>query len=133
MILAGLVRRGFNVSVPFGGGQPYDLIVDLGASAYLRVQCKMGWETKGCISFNSRTTDHGRGRQPYLGLADIFGVYFPVGDSIYLVPVAIASGYGVRLRLSDPRNNQRKGIRFAADYALDRWTHADLRGLVAGA
>lgn len=38
-----------------------------------------------------------------------------------------------RLRLDRPRNNQRRGIRFAADYAIDRWTPAALHELVAPA
>jgi PD-(D/E)XK endonuclease len=55
------------------------------------VQCKTGWEIGGCIAFNRRSTDHGRGRQPYLGRADLFAVYFPADGTIYLVPVAEAS------------------------------------------
>lgn len=132
MVLAALVTRGFDVSVPFGSGQPYDLIVDLGDRALLRVQCKTGWYAGGCIAFNCRSTDHGRGRQSYLGLADVLAVYFPPDRSIYLVPVADACGFNGRLRVSPPRSNQRRGVRFAADYAIDRWSREDLRGLVAG-
>jgi hypothetical protein len=133
MILAALVSRGFDVSVPFGGGQPYDLVVDLGEPGFLRVQCKMGWDANGCIAFNCRTTDHGRGHQSYLGLADIFGIYFPLSNGIYLVPVAAMPGFKGRLRLGPTRNNQRKGVRFAADYVIDRWTIEGLRGVASGA
>jgi hypothetical protein len=121
MILCGLVERGYEVSVPFGSGHPYDLIVDLGGFDLLKVQCKTGWHHKGCISFNARSTDHGQGRRPYTGLAHIFGVYFPPTRSVYLVPLDVA-GYNGRLRLDPTLNNQRKGVRFAADYGIDRWS-----------
>lgn len=122
MVLAALVRRKFNVLVPFGEGQPYDLVVHLDGPAFLRIQCKTAWPVGGCLIFNSRTTDHGRGPQSYAGYADIFGVYFPPRQAVYLVPLdAVAETEG-RLRLVPSRNNQRRGIRQAADYEIDRWT-----------
>ena len=131
MVLNALVRRGLDVSVPFGSGQPYDLVVDLGG-AFLRVQCKRAWPVGGCLVFNCRSTDHGRGPQSYRGLADIFGIYFPPARSVFLVPIDGVAEFEGRLRLEEPRNNQRRGVRFAADYAIDRWSREDLRGLVAG-
>jgi len=131
-VLAALVARGFDVSIPFGGGQPYDLIVDLGGTSLLRVQCKMGWAGGGCVRFNARSTDHGHGPRSYRGLADIFGVYFPPSRSIFLVPIVAVAEFEGRLRLEPTRNNQRRGIRFAADYATDRWSRDDLRRLVSG-
>jgi hypothetical protein len=125
MILAALVERGFDVSVPFGSGQPYDLIVDLGGFDLLKVQCKTGWETKGCIAFNARSTDHGRGPQPYFGLAHIFAVYFPPRKSVHLVPLD-AVGLNGWLRLEPTRNNQKRGVKFAADFEIDRWTEESL-------
>ncbi|MGN6587818.1 MAG: group I intron-associated PD-(D/E)XK endonuclease [Solirubrobacterales bacterium] len=78
VILASLVERGFEVLVPFGGGQPYDLVVDLGGFDLLKVQCKTGWHHKGCISFNARSTDHGQGRRPYIGLAHRFAADYEI-------------------------------------------------------
>ncbi|HXR60156.1 MAG TPA: group I intron-associated PD-(D/E)XK endonuclease [Solirubrobacterales bacterium] len=121
MILASLIERGFDVSVPFGGGQPYDLMLDLGGWEVLKVQCKTGWQAKGCITFNTRSTDHGQGRRPYFGLAHIFAVYFPLTRSVYLVPLDAVGGFRGWLRLEPPRNNQQKGIRFAADFGIDQW------------
>ena len=127
-MLAALVRRGFDVLVPFGSGQAYDLVVDLGESTFLRVQCKTAWPTKGCLSFNCRTTDHGRGRRSYVGLADIFGVYFPPDDSVYLVPVDAVTGFQGRLRIAPALNSQRKGVKLAADFAIGQWSLPALRG-----
>ncbi|HEX6229918.1 MAG TPA: group I intron-associated PD-(D/E)XK endonuclease, partial [Solirubrobacterales bacterium] len=61
MVLAALVYRDFEVLVPFGEGQPYDLVVHLTAARFLRVQCKTAWPYGGCMIFNCRSTDHGRG------------------------------------------------------------------------
>jgi hypothetical protein len=50
---------------------------------------------------------------------------------VYLLPVNDISRYGVRLRLRPTRNNQKRGIRYAADYEIDRWTTEALRELVS--
>ncbi|HKZ13937.1 MAG TPA: group I intron-associated PD-(D/E)XK endonuclease [Solirubrobacterales bacterium] len=131
-ILAEFVCRGFNVLTPFGGGQPYDLAVDLGEPTFLRVQCKTAWlVARGCLAFNSRSTDHGRGRVPYHGLADLFAVHLPPTDAIYLIPVDAVPGHLGRLRLRPAKNNQRRGVRFAADFEIERWSEEKLRALSA--
>jgi hypothetical protein len=125
-VLNALVQRGFDVLQPFGGGQPYDLVLHVTGNVVLRVQCKMGWPKDGCLIFNRRTTDHGRGRHSYVGLADIFGVYFPPTQSVYLVPIDAVPDTEGRLRLEPTRNNQRRRVRLAAEYEIDRWTVAAL-------
>jgi PD-(D/E)XK nuclease superfamily protein len=65
-----------------------------------------------------------------MGLADIFGVYFPQGDNVYLVPVQEIAAVKGWLRLEPTRNNQKRRVRFAADYEIDRWTLDGLRGVV---
>lgn len=122
MILAALIERGYDVSVPFGGGRPYDLVIDLGGFDLLKVQCKTGWWDKNCISFNTRSTDHGQGRRSYVGLAHIFAVYFPLKKSVYLVPLDAVGGFRGYLRLEPARNNQQRKVRFAADFEIDRWS-----------
>ena len=129
-MLNAFVERDLVVLLPFGAGQPYDLVVHLPTDAFLRVQCKRARALGGCVEFNSRTTDHGRGRLPYLGLADAFGVYFPPNQSVFLVPVREVSSFRVRLRLEPARDNQRRRIRLAADYEIDRWTIETLCELV---
>jgi hypothetical protein len=130
-ILAAFVDRGFEVLVPFGSGQPYDLCVDIGGGL-LRVQCKTAWLiARGCLSFHCRSTDHGRGRQTYDGLADLLAVYLPPRDAIYLVPVRLVPGHVGRLRLEPTKNNQRRGVRFASEFEIDLWTREKLCSLSA--
>jgi hypothetical protein len=119
-VLSALVKQGLDVLIPFGEGQPYDLAVDV-ESKFVRVQCKTAWRQGGCLIFNSLSTDHGRGAGSYVGRADVFGVYFPPTDSVYIVPVGHMGTEG-RLRLEPCRNNQRKRIRLAQDYAVEGWS-----------
>jgi hypothetical protein len=130
-VLHALIERDLNVLIPFGDGQPYDLVVHLPPADFLRVQCKTARLRKRCLVFNSRTTDHGKGRLPYIGLADIFGVYFPPSKSVYLVPVSDTQTFYGCLRLEPTRNNQRRRVRFAADYEVGRWTDTALRAVAA--
>lgn len=127
------VELGLDVFLPFGGGHACDLIVHLGDRCFLRVQCKCAWPLGGCIVFNTRSTDHGRGPQTYRGLADVFGVYFPPAQSVYLVPIDAVAEFEGRLRLDPPLNNQRKGIRFASDFEIDRWSPEALREIASRA
>jgi PD-(D/E)XK endonuclease len=121
-VLQALVALGLHVLVPFGGGHPYDLVVHLPTGAFLRIQCKTAREVGGCAQFNSRSTDHGRGRLSYVGRADLFAAYFPPTRAIYLVPVSEADLCFVSLRLVPTRNNQRRGVRLAADYEIASWS-----------
>jgi PD-(D/E)XK endonuclease len=128
-VLSALVQRDIAVLLPFGEGHPYDLVIQVADASFLRVQCKTARVLNECLRFNSRSTDHGRGPGSYVGLADVFGVYCPHLGSVFLVPVADVPRFEVFLRLEPARNNQRRRVRFAADYAIDRWTVEDLRGL----
>jgi PD-(D/E)XK endonuclease len=129
-VLCAFAQRGYSVLVPFGDGHPYDLVVELGTDL-LRVQCKRAWPSRGCMLFNSRGTDHGNGRRSYRGLADIFGVYFPLTEAVYLVPIDAVPPSKGWLRIEPARNNQKRGVRFAADFEIDQWTEAKLRDLAA--
>jgi hypothetical protein len=131
VVLSALVRRNFHVLIPFGDGHPYDLVVHLGDASFLRIQCKTAWSSQGCLVFNSRSTDHGGGPQSYLGLADIFGIYFPPNQSVYLVPIDAVANFKGRLRLQPPLNNQKRRIRLAANFEIDRWTEDSLRRLLS--
>ena len=132
-VLLALTQRELDVLVPFGGGHPYDLVVHLGGTEFLRVQCKLAWRRGGCLIFNTRSTDHGRGPQSYRGVADVFGVYFPGNRVVYLVPIWGVAEFEGRLRLDPPLNNQRRGVRLATEFEIDRWTNEELRALMARA
>jgi hypothetical protein len=128
-VLNGLVRRGLDVFVPFGSGHPFDLAVYVPDAGFLRIQCKRGWELRGCVVFNAYSTDHGHGARSYHGLADLFGIYYPPTDQVFLIPVESVARTEGRLRIEPTRNKQRKGIRLAADFEIERWSEEKLRAL----
>jgi hypothetical protein len=88
---------------------------------------------QGCVVFNTRSTDHGRGPQSYIGLADVFGVYFPPIETVYLVPIEEVASFEGRLRLEPTRNNQKRLIRYASEFEIERWSQESLRAQLTGA
>jgi hypothetical protein len=121
-VLNAYLRAGFFVSLPFGNGCPYDLIVDIGRRL-LRIQVKTGWKYEGCLLYKCqrRVKDAKQnGMRRYAeGEVDFFAVHFPPDDVIFVVPYGDSGGYG-RLRLTSPLNVQEKLIRWAADYSWDK-------------
>ena len=113
--LAEFLKHGIVPLVPFGDNQRYDLVVDVD-SKFIRIQTKTGRIKDGTVTFDAYSTFAGRPRKGYKGSADMFSVYEPSTDSLYLVPVDEVGETEVRLRLEKPKNNQTKGVRMAADY-----------------
>jgi hypothetical protein len=124
-IMAALVEAGKVVLTPWVDVRPYDLVIEE-AGKFLRVQCKTGRLVRGAILFRPhrlraarRETGWERRVTNYQGHVDLFGVYCPDNDCVYLVPIAdVAVNRMCSLRLTPARNNQNKRIRWAKDYAL---------------
>ncbi len=125
MVLGRLVQAGKVVLLPFSENVRYDLVLDEGGS-FVRVQCKTGRLRDGAIWFAtcSSTYHHPNARgvrnsqHSYVDQADLFGVYCPELDRVYLVPVDDVPMKSAALRVTPARNNQAKGIRWARDYEL---------------
>ncbi|HMV83786.1 MAG TPA: group I intron-associated PD-(D/E)XK endonuclease [Blastocatellia bacterium] len=104
-VLTAYIKAGFIVSVPFGGGAPYDLIVDT-SLRLLRVQVKTGRLRNGCILFAARRI-HGhhetKGYKYEADEFDCFAVYCQDNDLIYVLPVLGELTEG-RLRISETKN-----------------------------
>ena len=119
-VLHAFVEAGWQVWTPFGEGGAYDLLAGW-QDQFLRIQCKSGRVRNGCLLFNASSTDHGRGHESYAGRADIFGVSAPGLPSVYVVPVSAVARSEGRLRLEPTANMQRKKVRPAEAYAMERW------------
>ncbi len=122
MVLAAYLSAGLTVSVPFGTGAPYDLIVDTG-KAIVRVQVKTGWYRKGCVNYKGRrrirdSTQKGM-RGYYPDEVDYFAVYYPPSGQIFVIPCVLQSGDGC-LRLIPALNSQTKKIRWASDFTWEK-------------
>jgi hypothetical protein len=126
MVLARLVQVYPQVLLPFGENQRYDLVVEDG-NKFLRVQCKTGRLRDGAVRFAtcSVTYHHPNNRgmltykHDYRGAADLFGIYCPETNAVYVVPVDQVGKRLGTLRVEPTRNNQSKKIRWARDYELE--------------
>jgi PD-(D/E)XK endonuclease len=120
-VLQAFAGAGISVLIPFGGGLPFDLGAVMPGGAILRVQVKCGRVRNRCVMFNTASTDHGRGRLDYRGRADVLAVHVASLSRVFMVPVDDIPFYVGSLRLDLPRNNQRRGVRFAEDHTFERW------------
>jgi hypothetical protein len=124
-VVRALTEAGLHVLLPFGGGLPFDLATVLPTGKILRIQVKAGRVRRGCVHFNSASTDHGRGQRHYRGRADVIAVPVPDLDKVFMIPVDDCPTSRGQLRLEAARNNQRRRIRRAEDYSFEAW-HAGL-------
>lgn len=118
-VICALHRAGLGVlTPPFSDNLRYDCIVDDG-ERLSRVQVKTGRVEGGSIEFNAcRTYWHRRASYSYRGAIDFFGVWSADLGRVYMVPVDACGTALARLRLTPPRNGQRRRIRWATDYEL---------------
>jgi hypothetical protein len=114
-VLAAFLKAGLVVCQPFGDNQRYDMVIDDNGH-FIRVQCKTGLMTNGAIRFKCCSSNWNSGaRRGYRGEADVFAVYVPDLDKVYIVPVDQVS-LDAMLRLEPSKNGQKKGVRMAVDY-----------------
>jgi hypothetical protein len=125
-VLQAFAAAGVSVLIPFGSGLSFDLAVVMPGGAILRVQVKCGRVRNGCVEFNAASTDHGRGRLDYRGRADVLAVHVASISRVFMVPVDEWPVYACFLRLDAPRNNQRRGVRSAEDYAFEQWLESHI-------
>jgi Holliday junction resolvase len=91
-----LLEHGYNVLRPFGDGLPYDLVTER-ENNFVRIQCKTAHlSSLNVIRFHSTSSGaagkfNERLRKSYVGLADIFSVYWPKGNQLYFLPVDICT------------------------------------------
>lgn len=104
---------------PVGDNQRYDLVTHDG-STFLKIQCKTGRLRNGAIAFATCSSYAHRGgvRKGYGGEADLFGVYCPDLDSVYLVPVDIVGTSQCLLRVTPPKKGIQREGRLASTYQI---------------
>lgn len=122
MVAADLMRRGYKIAFPYGEDWDFDLIV-CRDERLERVQVKYSCSKGDVIVVRPRSASLTNGKvksYKYYTAAtvDWIAVYDPTSDCCYYIPAQeLGAGMSeLQLRLTPPRNNQRIGIRFAADY-----------------
>jgi hypothetical protein len=120
-----LIRRGYRIAFPYGEDWDFDLIFSRPDSHFLeRVQVKYTASSGAVIYLRARSSSLTNGKiraiKRYTAeTIDWLAVFDATSDRCYYLP-AMELGAGmdvVTLRLTPPKNCQRAGIRYAADYA----------------
>ncbi len=117
-VLADAVRRGYQVSIPFSEDCRYDLVVDRHGSLD-RVQCKYTASSGHIIEARGRCTNNWSTTMYTSDDIEWLAVYDATTERCYYIPSRELgdSGHAVlHLRLTEPRNGQQRGIRWASDY-----------------
>ena len=120
-IAAAAVRLGIVVSRPIVEGGRYDLIFDNG-DRLQRVQCKWGCFRTTHITVRTSTSRH-TPRDGYLRTTystdevDLLAVFCVELEAVYVIPIEEIAGQSyLHLRLTPARNNQARGVKWAAKY-----------------
>ncbi|MFP5352853.1 MAG: group I intron-associated PD-(D/E)XK endonuclease [Actinomycetota bacterium] len=114
-VMAALAATGKHLLFPFGQKR-YDLAYEEGGRL-IKVQVKSGREVDGAIVFRTNSAVRGSFLD-YRGDADVFGVYCHDRGTVYLVPVEDVPRSAGMLRLSAPKNGQKRKVRWASQYQL---------------
>ncbi len=120
IIISEMMKRGFDVSVPFGENTRYDLVLDKGKELK-RVQCKTGRLKGDVVKFNTASTTSNYTEtveKDYSEQVDLFIVSCYENDGLYQIPIEEIPNSEMKLRIQEPKNNQKKGINWAKDYRL---------------
>lgn len=117
IVRARFIERGYVVLVPQNNGLRYDIVVEKDG-IFQRVQIKTARLIDDkIVYFNASSKDPMTNSDVhYHGHIELFAIYCPQNKQIYLMPVQHATSTTCTLRLSPTKNNQRNGIRWAADY-----------------
>jgi hypothetical protein len=116
VVLAALVKLRKHIVIPYGNFGDYDLLIDE-EGKFVKVQCKTGILKDGVVLFNAYTQNAG-GDRSYGNSVDMYGVFCPQNGKVYLIPAPDCSQGKVSLRITPPKNNWKKRIRYAAQYEI---------------
>jgi hypothetical protein len=115
IVLAELLKRGYTVSIPFGGSQRYDFILDDG-QRLLKAQCKTGRMRQGTLVFNTCSVNGlTHVKADYRGQIDVFLVYSSDTAKVYVVPVDEVGRREGWLRVAP---STKPNVRIAVDFEL---------------
>jgi hypothetical protein len=117
-VATALTRAGCFVFVPFFSSHSRgDLIYLDDDGVPRRVQCKTSQLRHGCIMF--RTCSNTKNiPKVYDGEIDLFGVYSPALERVYLVPIEDVPTRYAALRIEPTLNGQSDRVRWADQYLL---------------
>ncbi len=118
---AAFCAQGYLVCLPLSEHAPFDLVV-YKSNVFKKVQVKTrSIDRSGCLSvrFEHFYSDSKglHSKKVDFGEIDLYCVYCLDNDQCYYFdPKSAVPGTTMTLRVDMPKNNQKQGVRFAADY-----------------
>jgi hypothetical protein len=110
------VRKGWSVFLPYGEDSPIDLLI-YKDKQFKRIQVKSTKPKNGVLSCSLRSTNNWQNKKYFKNDIDFFAIYDYENKKGYLVSIEKVEGMSeIKIRLSEPKNNQKKGIRLAKEY-----------------
>ncbi len=120
-VIAGFVKNGISVALPFGDNQPYDIILDT-KHGFKSVQVKHGTYKNGAIFADIRKRIGARrvAYQTYDGIVDYIAIWCEHTNECYLISIKeCCNKTYLTLRLEEPNNNSCiSKVIWAKDYIL---------------
>jgi hypothetical protein len=124
-VIAHCLKCGWIVSKTVGDNQLYDLVLDKGDGKLLKVQVKNGKLDDGVILISPKSCGYmfdGKGNRILFQRkyspedVDFIASYCPDTNECYLIKNE--GNPSISLRITPPKNNQTKKIRYAKDYEI---------------
>ena len=128
VVLSEFVKRGIQVSIPFGDNARYDLIAEFNGKLN-KIQVKYGNEINeagsiicNCISSTNHTTN--KHYTTYENDIDYFAFYLVPLDRTILVPIEdIGTKKRLAVRIEKSKNNRSDKAAYIDDYSIDKILH----------
>lgn len=110
------VRKGWSTFLPYGEDGPIDLVI-FKDNTFRKVQIKATKPKNGTISCKLRSTNNWQDKKYSKADIDYFALYDYENKKGYLIPIEKVEGMSeIKLRISKPKNNQKKGLHLAEEY-----------------
>ncbi|MBI5700400.1 hypothetical protein HZC34_00930 [Candidatus Saganbacteria bacterium] len=107
-VAAFLIQKGFNVLIPWGENQRYDLVAEKNG-LFVKIQVKYVAPKMGHLTVPLRSANNWKVVKYNKNELDFVAAYNPENDIIYFIPLkSIRNTATINLRVSGPKNNQKK-------------------------
>jgi Holliday junction resolvase-like predicted endonuclease len=113
-----LKQNGFNVLIPWGEDNRYDLVTEKNG-IFKRIQVKYATPKNGSIEVRIRSCNNYSVLHYSKKDIDIIAVYSPETSKVYFIPLSCVKNKSLcKLRLAPAKNKQKKFVVMASKYEL---------------
>jgi hypothetical protein len=111
-----LTRKGWSIFFPYGEDSPIDILAYKNRQ-FIKIQVKSTKEKNGAIICKLRSTNNWQNKKYKKEEIDFFGFYDKNSKRGYLIPIKDVENMSeIKIRTKEPKNNQKKKIRYAKQY-----------------